>query len=570
MPRCSYPIPSPLVTTPVPLVNLPLPGPASLHRHRPLCYAVAHSWTLDQADQAFSAGDGKGIGGRIPVVKADYIVAIDQGTTGSRVFVFDREAHIVAGAYSEFTQYYPKPGWVEHDAEEIWQVTWRVLQEALNSANVQWAQVRGIGITNQRETTVVWDRLTGKPIHRAIVWQCRRTAKICDQLREKGLAEIFSAATGLVLDAYFSGTKVKWLLDEVPGARDRAERGGLCFGTIDSWLVWNLSGGGLHVTDMTNASRTLMFNIHTREWDDRLLAELTVPRSMLPEVKSSSAGFGSTTPELTGVPVPIGGIAGDQQAALFGQLCVAPGMVKNTYGTGCFMVMNTGERAIASKNGLLTTLACAADGSPCFALEGSVFIAGAAVQWLRDELRFIDESAKSEKLAAQVEDSDGVYVVPAFVGLGAPYWDMYAKGAILGLTRGTNRAHIARATLESIAYQSHDLLRAMGRDAGVSIEALRVDGGACRNNLLMQFQADIMDCPVDRPAMIETTVLGAAFLAGLAVGFWNGAEELARFHRSERRFEPGMAEAERERRLAGWRDAVSRVLVRRGDDDQTM
>lgn len=493
-------------------------------------------------------------------MKSVYILAIDQGTTGSRAYIIDHDGRVVSTAYSEFAQFYPQPGWVEHDAEEIWRVTKQVIDEALVKANLPWKKITGIGITNQRETTVVWNRHTGKPIHKAIVWQCRRTASLCANLKARDHEKLFQERTGLLVDAYFSATKIRWLLDNCPDAQRQAEQGELCFGTIDSWLVWKLSAGYLHVTDMSNASRTMVFNIHTKQWDPELLSILQIPEALLPEVLPSSGLFGFTDAKLTGVPIPISGIAGDQQAALYGQLCHSPGTVKNTYGTGCFMVMNTGDVPVVSRNGLLTTLACAPDGSPCFALEGSVFIAGAAIQWLRDGLGLIQESGESEGLAKSVADTGGVYFVPALVGLGAPYWDMYAKGLITGLTRGTTKAHLVRAALESIAYQSKDLLDAMAKDLNVPIATMMVDGGACRNDFLMQFQADIMNLTIDRPKNIDTTALGAAFLAGLGIGFWQHPSELSNCRVRERLFEPTMEQETRSAILTGWNAAIGKVI----------
>jgi len=492
-----------------------------------------------------------------------YLLAIDQGTTGSTVLLLDPAGQCVGRAYSEFRQIYPQPGWVEHDPDEIWKVTVKVIQQALTDAGIQAGEIAGIGITNQRETTVLWERGSGKPIHNAIVWQCRRTAPICDELRNQGREGWFRAKTGLVLDAYFSGTKVKWLLDHVVDARKKAEQGDLLFGTIDTWLAWKLSGGRAHVTDYTNASRTLLFNIHERKWDPEILSLLDIPASLLAEVKPSSGVSAHTAPAPPfDCEIPIAGIAGDQQAALFGQGCWEPGMVKNTYGTGCFLVMYTGDKPVASSRGLLTTLACAADGGPAYALEGSIFSTGAAIQWLRDGLKILNHAAESEDLARSVEDSAGVCVVPAFVGLGAPYWDMGARGAILGLTRGTSRAHIVRATLESIAYQSRDVIEVMKEEAGMPIRELRVDGGASANNFLMQFQADILDVRVDRPAMIETTAMGAAFLAGMAVGVWKDARELEKARRVEKVFSPARSLAEREKLYQGWKAAVARVRTK--------
>jgi glycerol kinase len=487
-----------------------------------------------------------------------HILALDQGTTSSRAILFDHDGGIVAVAQKEFRQIFPQPGWVEHDAEEIWSTQIGVANEALARAGLRASDVAALGITNQRETVVIWDRKTGRPIHNAIVWQDRRTAGLCDQLRAEGLVDTFQQKTGLLLDAYFSGTKVKWLLDHVEGARARAERGELAFGTIDSWLVWNLTGGALHLTDVTNASRTLLYNIHTGQWDDELLSILGVPRALLPEVRPSSEVYGETAQGLFGDRIPVAGIAGDQQAALFGQACHQPGMAKNTYGTGCFMLLNTGEKVVPSTNQLLTTVAWKRNGRTDYALEGSIFVAGAVVQWLRDGLGIIRTSAEVETLAASVPDNGGVYLVPAFVGLGAPYWDSYARGAMLGLTRGSTGGHLARAALESIAYQTADVLDAMQQDAGIHLSELRVDGGASANNLLMQFQADVLGVPVVRPKITETTALGAAYLAGLAVEYWSGAEEIAAQWGVDRRFEPQMASGQREALLAGWRKAVER------------
>ena len=487
------------------------------------------------------------------------VVAIDQGTTGSTVLVLDKRGRVVARAYSEFRQYYPKPGWVEHDAEEIWQVTLRVLRQAVRRAQVKAKDIAAIGITNQRETTVVWDRKTGRPVHRAIVWQDRRTAAFCDALKAAGHESRVRAQTGLVLDPYFSGTKVRWILETVRGARERAAAGSLCFGTIDTWLLWKLTGGAVHATDPTNASRTLLYDINARAWDPQLLALFDVPASVLPVVLPSSGVFGETTPDILGAPVKIAGVAGDQQAALFGQGCVDAGSAKNTYGTGCFLLLNTGARAVASRSGLITTIACDAKGGVAYALEGSVFIAGAAIQWLRDGLGFMKQAAESEKLARSVDSTLGVYLVPAFVGLGAPYWDADARGGLLGLTRGVTRAHIVRAALESLAYQTRDVVDAMAQDAGTPLATLRVDGGACANDFLMQFQADILGVPVERPKLVETTAMGAAALAGLGVGFWGSPEELARARQLDRAFRPRMAAGPRQALYRGWRAAVARV-----------
>lgn len=488
-----------------------------------------------------------------------YVLALDQGTTSSRAIVFDKRGSIVALAQAEFPQIYPQPGWVEHDAEQIWQSQTAVAREALAKAHAGAGDLAAVGIANQRETTVVWDRHTGKPVYNAIVWQCRRTAGMCDELKKKGLADDIRQRTGLVVDAYFSGTKVAWILDNVPGARARAERGDLLFGTIDCFLIWRLTGGKVHVTDYSNASRTMIFNIKTRDWDDTILRELRIPRSMLPAAMPSSYTYGATDPTVLGGSAPIAGAAGDQQAATFGQLCLTPGQAKNTYGTGCFMLMNTGAMPVPSQRGLLTTVAWGLGGTVTYALEGSVFVAGAAVQWLRDGLKIIRTAAESEDLASAVPDSGGVYVVPAFVGLGAPYWDQYARGTIVGLTRGTTREHIVRATLEGICFQTRDVLEAMRADSGIDLASLRVDGGAVRNNLLMQMQADILGVPVERPAVTETTALGAAYLAGLAVGFWDGVGELAAQNRVERRFEPTLSESQRNAMYRGWQRAVERA-----------
>jgi glycerol kinase len=490
-----------------------------------------------------------------------YVLALDQGTTSSRAILFDRSGSIVTVAQKEFSQMFPSPGWVEHDANEIWSTQSDVMQEALSRAGIQATDVAAIGITNQRETVVVWDRRTGQPIHNAIVWQDRRTAGLCDQLREAGKVNVFQQKTGLVLDAYFSGTKVRWILDHVEGAQARAEAGELAFGTMDSWLIYNLTGRRLHITDPSNASRTLLFNINTLAWDDELLGILNVPRAMLPEVHSSSEVYGETDEDLLGSRVKIAGIAGDQQAATFGQVCFKPGMAKNTYGTGCFMLLNTGAQAVQSKNKLLTTIGWHVNGRTTYALEGSVFMAGAVVQWLRDGLGIIRNSSDVEALAAQVESSEGVYLVPAFVGLGAPYWDSYARGTLIGMTRGTTAAHIARAALECIAFQSAELLEAMQQDSGEPLKELRVDGGASLNNTMMQFQADILGVPVVRPRVTETTALGAAYLAGLAVGFWKDEAEIANQWQVDRRFEPNMEAEERAKRMATWRRAVQRSMA---------
>ncbi len=489
---------------------------------------------------------------------ASFILALDQGTTSSRAIVFDGDGRVRGQAQREFRQIFPQPGWVEHDPRDIWSTQFGTAQEAIAAAGLRASDIAAIGITNQRETTLIWDRKTGEPIHNAIVWQDRRTAALCDQLRVEGHENLFRQKTGLLLDAYFSGTKIKWLLDNVPDARARAERGELAFGTVDTWLVWNLSGGALHVTDASNASRTLLYDIHTGDWDDELLRTMGVPKSLLPEVRSSSEIYGQTAAGLFGARIPIAGIAGDQQAATFGQACTKPGMAKNTYGTGGFMLMNTADEAVPSRNRLLTTVAWQLDGKRTYALEGSVFVAGAVVQWLRDGLGIIRSSDEVEALAASVPDSDGVYLVPAFTGLGAPHWDAYARGTMHGLTRGSTRAHIARAALESIAFQSAELLSAMHADSGVSLQQLRVDGGGSRNNLMMQFQADLLGVPVVRPKITETTALGAAYLAGLAIGFWRDADALSAQWQVDRTFEPCMSADERESRLSLWHKAVAR------------
>jgi glycerol kinase len=489
-----------------------------------------------------------------------YILALDQGTTSSRAILFDRSGRAAAVAQQEFRQIFPKPGWVEHDANEIWASQLAVARQVLSQAGG--AQVKAIGIANQRETTLLWDRKTGRPVANAIVWQDRRTAARCDELRRRGNAGLIQKKTGLVLDAYFSGTKLQWLLDNVPGARARAEVGELAFGTVDSWLIWNLTGGRVHVTDASNASRTLLFNLHTLQWDDELLRMFNVPRSVLPQVVPSSGVVGETDASLLGVSIPITGVAGDQQAATFGQACFRPGMAKNTYGTGCFMLMNTGTRAVASRNRLLTTVGwCGPENArrrTAYCLEGSVFMAGATIQWLRDGLQLIQSAPEVESLASLVADTGDVYLVPAFAGLGAPVWDSYARGTLVGLTRGTTRAHIARAALEAIALQVADVFAAMARDSGIALSELRVDGGACSNNLLMQLQADFLGVPVVRPQVTETTALGAAYLAGLATGFWSGADEISRNWSVERRFEPSIRSAERGAKLMRWREAVSR------------
>ncbi|MEI6609116.1 MAG: glycerol kinase GlpK [Deltaproteobacteria bacterium] len=490
-----------------------------------------------------------------------YILALDQGTTSSRAIIYNFEGQIVKVAQKEFTQIYPKAGWVEHDPMEIWGSQSGVVSEILAMTGVTAEQIAAIGITNQRETTVVWERKTGKPVYNAIVWQCRRTSAICDELKARGLENYIRDNTGLVLDAYFSATKVKWILDNVEGARQQAKNGELLFGTIDTWLIWNLTKGKVHVTDYSNASRTMLYNIKDLKWDEKILKELDIPASMLPEVKPSSAVYGNTDARIFGAEIPIAGDAGDQQAALFGQACYSPGMAKNTYGTGCFMLMLTGDKLVHSQNGLLTTIAWGINNKVEYALEGSIFIGGAAIQWLRDGLKIIYDAKDSEYFATKVEDSLGVYVVPAFVGLGAPYWDMYARGAILGLTRGTTRNHIIRATLESIAYQTRDVLELMRNECGIDLCDLRVDGGACANNFLMQFQADILGVPVERPEIIETTAMGAAYLAGLAVGFWKDQSMIAERRKVNRRFKPDMDEDKKEKLYAGWKKAVKRSML---------
>lgn len=491
--------------------------------------------------------------------KETYILALDQGTTSSRAILFDKKGNIKGVAQQEFTQIFPQPSWVEHDATEIWESQLAVARKVLADYKVLPTQIEGIGITNQRETTVVWDKNTGKPICNAIVWQDRRTAAICDSLKARGLETLIRRKTGLVVDAYFSATKLHWILANVPEAHERAQRGELLFGTIDTWLVWKLTNGAAHVTDYSNASRTMLFDIHNLRWDDQLLLTLSIPKKMLPQVCPSSAVYGSAHADWLGAPIPIGGMAGDQQAALFGQACHTPGMAKNTYGTGCFMLMNTGSEAVASKYGLLTTIAWGINGSVQYALEGSVFIAGAAVQWLRDGLQIINTAAESEVFAQSVDSAEGVYVVPAFAGLGAPYWDMYARGAIFGLTRGTEKSHLIRATLEALAYQTKDVLTAMQQDSNIVLNTLRVDGGACANNFLMQFQADILDVQVERPKIIETTALGAAYLAGLAVGFWT-LDEIQAQWQLDRPFEPTMPAETRLALYTGWQKAVKKTM----------
>lgn len=494
-----------------------------------------------------------------------YILALDQGTTSSRSMLFDKQGNIISVAQKEFKQIFPQPGWVEHDAEEIWSTQYGTLAEVVAKANITMRQVAAIGITNQRETTVVWERSTGKPVYNAIVWQDRRTAAYCDELKAANLAKPVQEKTGLIIDAYFSATKLKWILDNVEGARAKANNGELAFGTIDTWLAWKLSGGELHVTDVSNASRTMLLNIHTCQWDEDLLKLFDIPKSLLPEVKPSSKIYGVTGSFVPDSRIPIAGIAGDQQAALFGQQCTQPGMVKNTYGTGCFMLMNTGEKAISSQNNLLTTIAWMIDDKVTYALEGSVFIAGAVVQWLRDELKIIRTSDEIEKLSQQVTDTNGVYIVPAFAGLGAPHWNPYARGTIFGLSRGSSNAHIARAALDSIAYQTYDVLKAMEADAGIQIKELRVDGGATVNNQLMQFQSDLLHCKVVRPTITETTALGAAFLAGLAVGYWKNTDEIQQQWQIDQTFNPVLQNDKRNELVKGWQRAVKATIAWAGD-----
>ena len=485
-----------------------------------------------------------------------YIMALDAGTTSNRCILFNERGEMCSVAQKEFTQYFPKPGWVEHDATEIWLTQYAVAAEALSRAGASASDIAAIGITNQRETTIVWDRTTGEPVCNAIVWQDRRTAEFCDTLAERGLTDMIRARTGLLIDPYFSATKIHWILEQVPGAREKAEAGQLCFGTVETWLIWKLTGGKVHITDYSNASRTMLFNIVDLKWDEEILAELGIPASMLPEVKPSSGVYGQTAPDLFGGSIPIAGAAGDQQAALFGQTCFRPGEAKNTYGTGCFLLLNTGETPIFSKNGLVTTIAWGLDGKVTYALEGSIFVAGSAIQWLRDELRVVDSASDSEYFAGKVEDTNGCYVVPAFTGLGAPFWDPYARGAIVGLTRGVNRYHIIRATLESLAYQTYDVLRAMEADSGIPMRVLKVDGGASANDLLMQIQADIIQAPVSRPVCVETTAMGAAYLAGLAVGYWKSKEDVVKGQGTDRVFHPQISQAEQEQRLRAWHKAV--------------
>lgn len=491
---------------------------------------------------------------------SEYIMAIDQGTTGTTVMIFNRRGGLVSSGYKEIRQYYPNPGWVEHDPDEIWQTTLDVMGETLKKGEIKSDEIASIGITNQRETTILWDKATGRAVHPAIVWQCRRTSEICHMLKKRGLGEIFHSRTGLVVDPYFSGTKIKWLFDNISGLRSRAKKGEILFGTIDTWLIWKLTGGAVHATDFTNASRTLIFNIRTKKWDIELLKILDVPQNILPDVKLSSSIFGRTAKSSLLVDgIPIAGVAGDQQAALFGQGCFLPGEIKNTYGTGCFLLMNTADKFVKSKGGLLTTLACDGKGRPVYALEGSIFIAGAAVQWLRDGLKLITRSTETEKWASSIRDNSGVYFVPAFAGLGAPYWEPEARGIICGLTRGTTAAHIIRATLEAVAYQTKDVVELMRAEANNKIKSLKVDGKACRNNFMMQFQADILDCKIVRPKIVDSTAKGAAFLAGLAVGFWKGPSELKDMQEVDKIFYPRMPVSERERLYGGWLEAIDRT-----------
>ncbi len=487
---------------------------------------------------------------------AKYVMALDAGTTSNRCILFNEKGEICSVAQKEFTQYFPKPGWVEHDANEIWSTQLGVAVEAMSKIGASAEDISAIGITNQRETTIVWDKATGDPVYHAIVWQCRRTSEYCDSLKAKGLVDTFRSKTGLVIDAYFSGTKLKWILDNVEDARERAERGELLFGTVETWLIWKLTKGRVHVTDYSNASRTMMFNINTLEWDDDILTELNIPKSLLPQAKPSSCIYGESDSQFFGGPIPVSGAAGDQQAALFGQTCFTAGEAKNTYGTGCFLLMNTGAKPVFSSNGLVTTIAWGLDGKVNYALEGSIFVAGAAVQWLRDELKFIDSAQDSEYMARKVKDTNGCYVVPAFTGLGAPHWDQYARGTVVGITRGVNKCHIIRATLDSLAYQVNDVLQAMRSDSGIELASLKVDGGASANNYLMQTQADIINAPVNRPQCVETTAMGAAYLAGLAVGYWENKEDVIKNWAIDRTFEPVICGEERTKRINGWNRAV--------------
>lgn len=487
---------------------------------------------------------------------AKYIMALDAGTTSNRCILFNEKGEMCSVAQKEFTQYFPHPGWVEHDANEIWSTQLGVAVEAMAKIGAKAEDIAGIGITNQRETTIVWDKNTGEPVYHAIVWQCRRTSEYCDSLKEKGLTDKFREKTGLMIDAYFSGTKLKWILDNVEGAREKAEKGALLFGTVETWLIWKLTKGQVHVTDYSNASRTLLFNIKDLTWDKEILEELNIPECMLPEAKPSSCVYGHTDASFFGAEIPISGAAGDQQAALFGQTCFNPGEAKNTYGTGCFMLMNTGETLVYSNNGLVTTIAWGLDGKVNYALEGSIFVAGAAIQWLRDELKILDSAADSEYMATKVKDTNGCYVVPAFTGLGAPHWDQYARGTIVGITRGVNKCHVIRATLESLAYQVNDVLQAMKADSGIELEALKVDGGASANNFLMQFQSDMINAPVKRPVCVETTAMGAAYLAGLAVGYWSSKEDVIKNWAIDNTFKPVLSDEERAAKIKGWNKAV--------------
>ena len=487
---------------------------------------------------------------------AKYIMALDAGTTSNRCILFNAHGEMCSVSQREFTQFFPKPGWVEHDANEIWATQLGVAVEAMQKIGATAADIAAIGITNQRETAIVWDKVTGEPVYHAIVWQCRRTSEYCDSLKEKGLTDTFRAKTGLVIDAYFSGTKLRWILENVEGAREKAEKGELLFGTVETWLIWKLTGGKVHVTDYSNASRTMLYNIIDLKWDEEILKELNIPACMLPEVRPSSCVYGETTEDLFGGSIPISGAAGDQQSALFGQTCFNPGEAKNTYGTGCFMLMNTGEKPVFSKNGLVTTIAWGLDGKVEYALEGSIFVAGSAIQWLRDQLRLVDSAPDSEYFAKKVKDTNGCYVVPAFTGLGAPHWDPYARGAILGLTRGVNKYHVIRATLDSLCYQVNDVLQAMKADSGIELAALKVDGGASANDLLMQIQSDIIQAPVHRPVCVETTAMGAAYLAGLAVGYWTSKEDVIRNWSIDKVFNPEISEEDRNKRVAGWNKAV--------------
>lgn len=487
---------------------------------------------------------------------AKYVMSLDSGTTSNRCILFNEQGEMCSVAQKEFTQYFPKPGWVEHDANEIWSTQLGVAVEAMSKVGATAEDIAAIGITNQRETTIVWDKETGEPVYHAIVWQCRRTSEYCDSLKAKGLIEEYRAKTGLMIDAYFSGTKLKWILDHVEGVRERAQRGELLFGTVETWLIWKLTKGAVHVTDYSNASRTMLFNINTLQWDDEILRELQIPKCMLPKPMPSSCVYGMSDPQFFGGEIPISGAAGDQQAALFGQTCFRPGEAKNTYGTGCFMLMNTGEKPVFSKNGLVTTIAWGLDGKVNYALEGSIFVAGAAIQWLRDEMRLIDSASDSEYMAKKVKDTNGCYVVPAFTGLGAPHWDQYARGSIVGITRGVNKYHIIRATLDSLCYQTNDVLQAMKADSGIELTSLKVDGGASANNYLVQTQADIINAPVKRPVCVETTAMGAAYLAGLAVGYWKGKEDVINNWKVDQTFEPKISEETRDKMVSGWNRAV--------------